>query len=76
MAVAHTPKSAGATRTKGTFIQQSRSLGAEEKAIFHNVTGAGRSGIIRRFMDLNEDDQDFLTEKVAEGIDRLLAGER
>lgn len=79
MALSHVPKSAGSKRTKGsgqTLIQASRSVGAEEKAIFHNLTGAGRSHILRPFMDLNDDDQDVLTSLVEDGIDRLLAGER
>lgn len=75
MAMSHLPKAS--TRGSGpTLIQRSRSVSAEEKAIYHNVTGVGRSGVRRPFMDLNDEDQDDLTQKVAEGIDRLLAGER
>ena len=79
MAQSHLPKAAGAKRSRGsgpTLIQRSRALGAEEKAIFHNLTGAGKSAVKRPFMDLTEDDQDYLTERLGEGIDRLLAGER
>lgn len=78
MALSHLPKSAGTTRTKGsgeTLIQRSRALGAEEKAIFHNITGAGKSHVLREFMELNADDEDALTQIVEDGIDRLLAGE-
>jgi hypothetical protein len=39
-----------------TFIQRSRSASSEQKAIWHNVTGAGRSGVIREFFGLNQDD--------------------
>ncbi len=60
--------------TGPTFIQRSRNVGAEEKAIFHNVTGAGKSHVLRPFMGLTETEQDTLTETLAEGIDRLLAG--
>lgn len=63
-------------RVSGTLIQESRALGGEEKAIFHNLSGAGKSRVLRPFMDLNADDEDYLTARVAEGIDRLLAGER
>lgn len=77
MAIAHLPKGAKKARGVGaTMIQRSRSKSAEEKAEFHNITGAGRSGVIREFMGLNEDDVDVLTKVVEDGIDRLLAGER
>lgn len=78
MALSHLPKPAGGkrARTGPTLIQRSRAVSAEEKATFHNLTGAGRSHVIRRFMDLNEDDIDVLTHTVEDGIDRLLAGER
>lgn len=74
MSQSHLPKGAG--RSAHTLIQDSRALGAEEKALFHNVTGAGTSHVLRPFMDLNADDEDVLTRAVEDGIDRLLAGER
>lgn len=55
-----------------TMIQRSRAMGAEEKAVFHNLTGAGRSHVLRPFMDLTEEDQNVLTTQVADGIDRVL----
>lgn len=77
MAKSHVPTSTRKRKGLGpTLIQESRSLGAEEKAMFHNLTGAGKSHVLRPFMDLNDDDQDHLTTQLAEGIDRLLAGER
>lgn len=42
----------------GTFIQRSREKPSAEKAAIHNVTGAGRSKVIRRFFDLTQADQD------------------
>lgn len=43
----------GLRRTTGpTFIGRSRSVSAEEKAIYHNVAGAGRRRVIRKFFDL------------------------
>jgi hypothetical protein len=45
-------------RTGGpTFIQRSRGESSEQKAIFHNVTGAGRSHVIRDFFRLSDDDK-------------------
>lgn len=75
MAKSHVPTKVRAKRPR-TFIQRSREVSPEEKAIFHNVTGAGRSHVKRPFMDLNADDEDVLTKAVEDGIDRLLAGER
>jgi hypothetical protein len=63
-----------ATRTakrlrKGpTFIQRSRSVGSEQKAIWHNVTGAGASRVIREFFGASLDDQ----VAVKGGIETLL----
>lgn len=44
-------------RTGPTFIGRSRQVASEQKAIWHNVTGAGRSHVIRRFFDVNQDDE-------------------
>lgn len=52
-----------------TFIARSRSVSAEQKAIFHNILGAGPKGIIRRFFDLNTSDQDALRN----GLEKLMA---
>lgn len=55
-----------------TFIQRSRQVSSEQKAIWHNITGAGRSGVIREFFDLNESDQaacrDALSASIAERL--------
>jgi hypothetical protein len=79
MALAHLPaprRTARPKRSGPTLIQRSRAVSAEEKALYHNVTGAGRAAVRREFMGLNDEDQDVLTQAVADGIDRLLAGER
>lgn len=51
-----------------TLIQRSRSIGAADKAFFHNVTGAGRAGVKREFFGLNDQDED----RIVEALDRLL----
>jgi hypothetical protein len=53
-----------------TFIQRSRSLPSEQKAIYHNVTGAGRSQVIRKFLGLTDQNQADLRD----GLERLIAG--
>jgi hypothetical protein len=59
-----------ARRLRGgpTFIQRSRSVSSEEKAIYHNVTGAGRSGVIREFMGLTPDDETTLGKTLEASI--------
>jgi hypothetical protein len=52
-----------------TFIARSRSVSAEQKAMFHNILGAGPKGIIRRFFDLNTSDKDALRA----GLEKLVA---
>jgi len=46
-----------ARSTPLTFIARSRQVGSEQKAIYHNVLGAGRKGVIREFFDLHPDEQ-------------------
>lgn len=52
--------SGGGTKASGrTLIQRSRSVGAADKAYWHNISGAGRRRVIREFFDLNDSDADF-----------------
>jgi hypothetical protein len=53
----------------GTFIQQSRAVSSEQKAIFHNIMGAGRRGVKRAFFDLNASDK----QRAGEMLDRLVS---
>jgi hypothetical protein len=50
--------------TSGTFIQRSRSIGSAEKAEFHQIDGAGKSHVVRRFFDLSEADVSAITERL------------
>ena len=61
-------KAAQRIRRGPTLIQSSRSLSAEEKAIYHNVMGAGRSRVKREFFELGTDDQ----QAVKDGVEKLL----
>lgn len=40
------------------FIQRSRDVSSEQKAIWHQITGAGRSHVRRQFMGLTESEQE------------------
>jgi hypothetical protein len=55
-------------RTGPTFIQRSRSVSSEEKAMYHQVLGAGRSRVLRPFLDINEADQQLLGDKLEDAV--------
>jgi hypothetical protein len=57
-----------------TFIQRSRNESSEQKAIFHNVTGAGRSRVVREFFGLTVEEQAKVTGVLAAELDRRLKG--
>jgi hypothetical protein len=59
-------------RSGPTLIQRSRSVSSEEKAIYHNVTGAGRSGMKRAFLDLSEADKNLCIETLDRMMDERL----
>lgn len=67
--MAKTAKRAAKKVRKGpTFIQRSRAVSSEQKAIWHNVTGAGKSRVLRPFFEVGKDDQ----EAIKDGIETLL----
>ncbi len=70
MASVSAKRTARRLRTGPTFIQRSRSESSEQKAIWHNVTGAGPRGVIREFFGLDGDDKQTITET----LERLLQG--
>lgn len=51
-----------------TLVQRSRAIPPGQKAVFHQVTGAGKSRVTRKFFDLNDED---LTVLAAEYERRL-----
>lgn len=55
----------------GTFIQRSRAVGAGSKALYHNVTGAGRSHVIRKFFGLNASEGETIRTRVQAYIARI-----
>jgi hypothetical protein len=66
-----TARKPGARRASGspaTFIQRSRQVSSEQKAIWHNVTGAGRRGVLRKFFDLNDADKQALRDGLEKAV--------
>jgi hypothetical protein len=59
-----------------TFIARSREVSSEEKAMYHNVLGAGRRRVIRAFFGLSDDEKQVIAERVAELIRHRLEQQR
>jgi hypothetical protein len=54
-----------------TLIQQSRSVGGAEKAIYHQVEGAGKSKVKRQFLGLTDEDQRNIRRTLVEGMKKV-----
>lgn len=52
-----------------TFLQRSRSVSAEQKALYHQVEGAGRSRVTRPFFGLTESEADEIQKRLEAFID-------
>ena len=48
-------------------------MGAAEKAAYHQITGAGRGHVKRRFFGLSGEDERAISERIAQHLDRLIA---
>lgn len=55
-----------------TLIQRSRDLRPAEKALFHNVSGAGKSRVKREFFDLDDSDVKAMTEELERRVTKNL----
>jgi polyphosphate kinase len=55
--------------TKLTFIQGSRQIASEQKAIFHHVMGAGRSRVLRQFFGSTDAEKN----EIRDSLERLIA---
>jgi hypothetical protein len=55
-----------------TLIQRSRAVRPMEKALVHNVTGAGKSRVKREFFDLDATDIKAMTEELERRVKRNL----
>jgi hypothetical protein len=59
------PKGGAKRRGSGpTLIQRSRQVPDEQKALYHQVLGTGRSRITRKFLGLTEGEEDQIREKI------------
>lgn len=64
----------GGTRGKGlTLIQRSRSVGAEDKARFHDREGAGKRHVLRKFLGLTSAEVETIRARVARHLAELAA---
>lgn len=65
--------SGGSTRGKGlTLIQRSRAVGAEDKARYHDVMGAGKSRTLRPFLGLTREEAETVRARVARHLDEMI----
>lgn len=62
----------GKRKPAQTFIQRSRSVGAEEKAGYHQIQGAGKSKVKRKFLGLTDADKAELTARVGAHVSVVL----
>lgn len=60
--------------SRGTFIQRSREASSEQKAIYHQVTGAGRSRVKREFFGVDDEGQREIGEALKQRIDAQFTG--
>lgn len=59
-------------RPHQTLIQRSRAKSPSEKATYHQVTGAGRRQVLRKFFGLNASDEAVIEQRIADGLDKAL----
>jgi hypothetical protein len=64
MATVSAKATAKRLRTGPTFIQRSRAVSSEQKAIYHNVLGAGGRGVIREFFGVSESESEDIGQKL------------
>jgi hypothetical protein len=60
-------------RTGRTLIQQSRGTSAQQKALYHQVLGAGKARVKREFLGLTVTDQADIISALDKGIRKRLA---
>jgi hypothetical protein len=60
-------------RTGPTLIQQSRRVPAEEKALYHQELGAGRSHVKRKFLGLTDDDVKAIVARLDAAMDKRIS---
>lgn len=60
------------SRVGPKFIQRSRGESSEQKAIWHNVTGAGRSHVVREFFGLTDEEQETAKTTLEDVLERRI----
>lgn len=65
-------RTSGRAGSKGTFIQASRGVSSEQKAIYHQVAGAGQGRVLRKFFELSDADMDAIQDQVDLAVSRAL----
>jgi len=65
-----------AKKRRTTFNQRSRAKSSAEKAAYHDVSGAGRSKVRRPFFSLTESDEEVLSERYRQFLDRTTQSSR
>lgn len=60
--------SQGGKATGGTFIQRSRAVGANDKALYHDQLGAGKSRVKRPFFGLSPAEEKQISDRVDKHI--------
>ncbi len=58
---------------RGTFIQQSRAVSPEQKALYHHALGAGKSRVKREFFDVSDAELSAIIGQVEAFVGRRLA---
>lgn len=53
-----------------TLIQQSRRESPERKAMWHQVEGAGKAHVIRKFLGMTEDDERVIFDRLQNALDK------
>jgi hypothetical protein len=77
MAARILPQEASMPRRKRgpTLIQRSRRVAPGQKAIYHQITGAGRTRVFRKFFELNEADMDAIAAEMERQLGERLKGD-
>lgn len=55
-----------------TLIQASRRVSPEQKALYHEVLGAGKAHVKRPFLGLTDDDERVIAARVEAALDKRL----
>lgn len=60
------------TRGGPTMVQRSRQKASEEKALYHQLLGAGRSRVRRDFLGLTPQDERDISQRIEQHVGRQL----